>query len=212
MEGYDVDQADLAARGGCTPDGGVDFSAFCRSLRVFLVLRGLELVPTFETDAASAMALADRYDLEAALSGKPLLARTGAMQGGNLILENLFAGAQAEEMRRATRGRVPAFRRAVRRAVSSGRPALWGVVLGIVPESGPSIKFFSGGHVRLLTGVDFERDVVFYSDPWGPDCATKTMPVADACAMTMSLWTLRKRPGPVVLPAFHATAKDNAKK
>ena len=197
--GVEATQADLARRGGCTPDGGADVAAFCRSLRVYLALRGLSLVPLVETDAALALSVARRHDSEAARLGAAPLARDGASSGGELALDALFAGADPEAMRRATAPRLPRFRRAVSRALSGGRPALWGVVLGIVPESGPAGATARGGHVRLVTGFDPASGRIFYSDPWGPDCAEKEMAEADACAVTMSLWALEDGPGTAVL-------------
>lgn len=197
--GIEAGQAELAGRGGCTPDGGADVAAFCRSLRVYLALRGLSLVPLVETDARDALAIARRHDSEAARLGAAPLSRAGAASGGELALDALFAGADPEAMRRATASRLPRFRKAVARALSSGRPALWGVVLGIVPESGPAGAAARGGHVRLVTGFDPASGRVFYSDPWGPDCAEKEMAEADACAVTMSLWALEDGPGTAVL-------------
>lgn len=198
--GVSVDQAELARRGGCTPDGGVDVATFCRALRTTLALRGLALSPLVETDPAAAFAVARRYDSEAHRLGLPPLSREGASAGGTLSLDAFFADARAEPMRLARAGELPRFRRAVRRALSRGRPALWGVVLGIVPEPGPAGAVVRGGHVRLLVGFDPDRGVVSYSDPWEPDCAAKEMPEADACAVTMSLWALEDRPGAVVVP------------
>lgn len=199
FSGIGVDQAELARRGGCTPDGGADVATFCRSLEVYLALRGLRLSPLFETDASAALALARRYDAEAAPAGDPPLASGAAASSGELALEELFSGAAAEPMRRASASRLPRFRRAVARALSCGRPALWGVVLGIVPESGPPGAAARGGHVRLVVGYDAGSRRVLYSDPWAPDCAVKEMDEADACAITMSLWALEDRPGPVVI-------------
>lgn len=198
--GVSIDQAELARRGGCTPDGGADAAAFCRALRTTLALRGLALSPLVETTPSDALAIARRYDREASRLGLPRLSREGASDGGALSLEVLFADARAEPMRRARAGELPRFRRAVSRALSRGRPALWGVVLGIVPEPGPRGAVVRGGHVRMLVGFDPERGVVSFSDPWAPDCAVKEMPEEDACAVTMALWALEDRPGAVAIP------------
>lgn len=198
--GFSIDQAELARRGGCTPDGGVDVATFCRALRTTLALRGLALSPLLDTDPAAAFAIARRYDREAARLGFPPLSREGAAVGGTLSLDALFADARPEPMRLARAGELSRFRRAAARALSGGRPALWGVVLGIVPEPGPVGAVVRGGHVRLLVGFDPDRGVVSYSDPWAPDCAVKEMAEEDACAVTMSLWALEDRPGAVALP------------
>ena len=198
--GVSIDQAELARRGGCTPDGGAAAAAFCRALRTTLALRGLALSPLVETDPSAALAIARRYDAEAEKLGLPPLSREGASAGGALSLDALFADARPEPMRRARAGELLRFRRAVARGLSRGRPALWGVVLGIVPEPGPIGAAARGGHVRLLVGFDPERGLVSYSDPWAPDCAVKEMPEEDACAVTMALWALEDRPGAVAIP------------
>ena len=86
------------------------------------------------------------------------------------------------------------------REIAAGRPLLWGVVLGIVPE--PHVAGGSrAGHLRLVVGYEDGGGTILYSDPWGPDCAVKRMSAADACAITQSLHVLEGRsaghaPGP----------------
>ena len=199
MEGFDIDQAELARRGRCTPDEGADMAEFCSALELFLALRGLRLVPVFQLDAAGALALAARYDEEAAALGIPPLDRAPGETGGAVVLDELFASAQLLPMRRASAPSLPAFRRAAARALAQGRPALWGVVLGIVPEPGPTGRAMRGGHVRLLTGYDRAGRRVFYSDPWTKDGGTKEMSEEDAIAITMEIWALRETgTGPLV--------------
>lgn len=211
-EGFEADQAKLARLGGCTPDGGVDVSSFCRSLKVYLALRGLALVPLVETSGPDALALAARYDEAAAARGLPPLRRDASKTGGVIVLDSLFAGADPAAMRAASIRRKPRFLRAVSRALSGGRPALWGVVLGIVPEPESAGMAQSGGHVRLITGYDESSHRIFYSDPWGPRCETKSMAEDDACAITMSLWALEDGPGEAVVKRTNPAVRGGATK
>lgn len=78
------------------------------------------------------------------------------------------------------------FERAVEKTVATGIPLVWGVVLGIVPETGIPAGT-KGGHLRLILGYNTTRGEILYSDPWGAGHELKRMSCDDAWAMTISL-------------------------
>jgi hypothetical protein len=55
-------------------------------------------------------------------------------------------------------------------------------MLGKVPE--PGIPQNAGGHMRLIIGYNTAKDLILYSDSWGPGHERKTMSASDAWTMT----------------------------
>lgn len=203
FEGAPATQEELAEAGGCAEDRGASLAAFYRGVAPLLAARGLRLRAWRGLDPAAAVALARAHDEAAAARGSAArLAPPDGAPAGDVDLEALFRGADPDALRTAAEPRLASFRSAVDRAIGSGHPLLWGVVLGIVPERGPNAPAAPGGHLRLLVGRDAAAGTVLYTDPWGPDCPVKAMPEADACAITMSLHSLEPAPPPD--PAFAA--------
>ena len=42
-----------------------------------------------------------------------------------------------------------------------------------------------GGHMRLITGYDMEKKVIYFSDSWGSEHTCKEMPIDNAAAITI---------------------------
>ena len=187
--GKPVPQGTLALCGGCTPDGGSDVAAFYRALEPLLRGKGLRLRAIVSVDPVRAFSLAREYNRLAKPRGLFPLAVPDAFVPATVDLGKLFGRADPAVLREAAAPRLSAFRRAVVREISSWRPMLWGVVLGVVPE--PNVAEGSrAGHLRLIVGYEDGGDTVLYSDPWAPDCPVKRMSAADACAITHALHVL----------------------
>ena len=86
------------------------------------------------------------------------------------------------------------FQRDMRQKIDSGIPLLWGVELGLYPESDLPQK--GGGHLRLIIGYNLKNGEIIYSDSWGASHARKTMSMDQAWAMTTMLAALEMRNGP----------------
>lgn len=187
--GKPVPQGVLAAYGGCTAETGSDVDAFYRALAPLLREKGLRLRALVSVDPIRAFSLARAYNRLAEPRGVFPLAVPDDFVPATVDLGRLFGRADPALLREAAAPRLPAFERNVVREIAAGRPLLWGVVLGVVPE--PNVAGGSrAGHLRLIVGYEDGGATVLYSDPWAPDCPVKRMPSADACAITHSLHVL----------------------
>ncbi len=83
------------------------------------------------------------------------------------------------------------FQRDITQKIDAGIPLLWGVELGLYPEAG--LPQQGGGHMRLIIGYNQKKGELVYSDSWGAEHAKKTMPMAQAWAMTTMLSILEAR-------------------
>lgn len=187
--GKPVSQGILALYGGCSPDGGSDIDSFYRALEPLLREKGLRLEPILPIDPVRSFSIARRYnELAKPVSVFPLAVPDDAVPA-TVDLARLFGRADPDLLREAAEPLRAGFVRAVRREIASGRPLLWGVVLGIVPE--PNVENGSrAGHLRLVVGYEEGGNVLLYSDPWSPDCPVKRMETGAACAITQSLHVL----------------------
>lgn len=75
--------------------------------------------------------------------------------------------------------------------INSGIPVLWCVTLGIYKES-VSLPQGRGGHMRLIIGYNKAEKTIIYTDSWGSGHERKSMPAAEAMAMTSSRYVLRR--------------------
>jgi len=85
------------------------------------------------------------------------------------------------------------FQRDITQKINAGIPLLWGVQLGVYAEADLPQK--GGGHLRLIIGYNQKKGELVYSDSWGAEHAKKTMPMAQAWAMTTMLSILEARKG-----------------
>ena len=81
------------------------------------------------------------------------------------------------------------FQRMVEDTINRGVPVMWGVELGIYPES-ERISQSKGGHMRLIIGYNLKTNEILFSDSWGVQHALKRMPMDNACAMTTGMYFL----------------------
>jgi hypothetical protein len=50
--------------------------------------------------------------------------------------------------------------------------------------------WMGGGHMRLIVGYDAAKQVIFYTDSWGPGHELKSMPIDQAWAVTLGMFVL----------------------
>lgn len=194
FEGGTVPQSHLALLGGCSADGGVDVENLYETLGPIFLENDFRLREWIPVDLDRSVEIARRYNDMARSAGAFPLPVPEGEPNGPIDLAHLFGPAKPELLREAAAPTLPRFRRVVRDRLRAGHPLLWGVVLGIVPES-TAVPLARGGHLRLIVGHDPVSGTILYSDSWAPDCAVKSMSEADAWAITMSLHTLeRARP------------------
>jgi hypothetical protein len=73
--------------------------------------------------------------------------------------------------------------------IDRGGPALWGVMLGVVPEM-PKLPQERGGHMRLIIGYNKGTGELIYTDSWGAGHEFKRMSVGDAFSITFGLYSV----------------------
>jgi len=56
------------------------------------------------------------------------------------------------------------------------------------PKRPPS--WMGGGHMRLIVGYDTAKQLIFYTDSWGPGHELKSMPIDQAWAVTLGMFIL----------------------
>jgi len=80
------------------------------------------------------------------------------------------------------------FMSKVQEYVNQGIPLAWCLRLGMFPEKG--IPQEGGGHMRLIIGYNNETQEIIYTDSWGRGHEFKKMPVNQAFATSISLYTM----------------------
>ncbi len=75
--------------------------------------------------------------------------------------------------------------------VDQGIPLAWSVILGIVKEKG--LPQAEGGHMRIISGYNKEKNEIIYSDSWGAAHENKKMPMDDAWTITTGLYSFDPR-------------------
>ena len=80
------------------------------------------------------------------------------------------------------------FMSKVKEYVEQGIPLAWCLRLGMFPE--PGIPQQAGGHMRLIIGYNDKTQEVIYTDSWGKGHEFKKMPLNQAYAMSMCMYTM----------------------
>ena len=81
------------------------------------------------------------------------------------------------------------FMKNVRQNVNAGQPLIWGVKLGLYPES--DLPQAGGRHMRLIIGYNDKKGEILYTDSWGKGHELKRMPADWAWTITHSLLVMR---------------------
>lgn len=84
------------------------------------------------------------------------------------------------------------FRDLIRRSTGKGIPVIWSVQLGKFREEKIAPQT-TGGHMRLIIGYNEQADTLIYTDTWGSGHEKKSMPAAQAWAITTAYFTVEPR-------------------
>lgn len=187
--GLAVDQHKLAQQAATASGGGTDPEALRRALHSMVGRLGLNLW-TIETFTATDFTrlIAD-YNRAARKQKLPEI----VLPTAGVIEMNEVYGRMDRPVFLAARthnpGAVDRFGTKIEEKIAAGVPLVWGVVLGFVPET-PALPQATGGHLRLLIGLNPKTREVLYTDSWGPGHELKRMNLANAYAITTCLFTL----------------------
>ena len=109
--------------------------------------------------------------------------------------DDVFGMADAKILRKARAGKptqVNKWMKDIKKHIDSGSPVIWMVMLGIYKEE-VGLPQDRGGHARLIIGYNLKKKTIIYTDSWGAAHARKTMPAADAAAMTTGRYVIKLR-------------------
>jgi len=82
------------------------------------------------------------------------------------------------------------FEKFIESSIDDGIPLLWSLELGRYQEHPPLHEQTSGGHMRLIVGVDLDERKLYFSDSWGAGHTCKYMDLDDAYNATSGLFSL----------------------
>ena len=185
----EADQRKLAEQADCTNDTGTDVETMlgivARTCRDY----GLSVKTIYGFDYERYRRILDDYNKLARRNGAKRLWYTGGQQ---LDISKIFQNADIDVLRKtSSRAEIKTFEKTIQANIDADTPLIWGLVLGIVPES-DVLPYTKGGHLRLIIGYNTKTNEIIYSDPWGPKHAKKRMALANAFAITMSLHALTR--------------------
>jgi hypothetical protein len=188
--GRDFDQHQVAQMAGTTAEGGSSIEGLVAA--VGRIARGLDLNfrKLIDMDVQKYLRLIEDYNRAARKNGLPPF-QYGQMIDIDLMYRSMDP-AVLRDVRTARSVDMRQYFSTVQKNIEMGVPLLWGVVLGVVPET-PELPQSFGGHLRLIIGCNPRTQEVLYSDTWGSGHALKRMPLADAWTITTGLHTMLPR-------------------
>jgi hypothetical protein len=189
--GRDVDQHEIAQIANTTSGGGTSPDQMMAALRRVGDEMGVTVNIHQQFNMADFEKMIADYNRAAKSAGRReiRLDRTGV-----IVLADIFNQMDPKLYREARMKReagFQSFKTTINKYVASGAPVVWSVMMGMVPET-PPVRG-SGGHLRLLTGINERTGTIYYTDTWGAGHEKKQMDIADAWAITLGLYTIEPK-------------------
>lgn len=183
----DVDQHQIAQLAKTDADKGTNTREMMKGIgRVISGRYGLNLKEDLiKSDPES---LIKMYNREARKAKKPPV--DDSSRDMSTIWQN-FDPDIMETACTSNKSRVDKWLKTVKGCVDQGVPVLWGVMLGMYPESDIPQSF--GGHLRLIIGYDDAKGEIIFSDTWGAGHEYKTMPLKQAVTITTGMYAILPR-------------------
>lgn len=189
--GRPIDQHQVAQIADSARDKGTSLDGMVAALKTIGQKYQLDVRPLQEFDWNEMALLLKNYNLLAVTKHKPTI------EFGNTINLGEVYNAMDPGVLRQTRARdsqgMTRFRQQITQYTTAGVPLVWGVMVGLYPETPPLRVRGTGGHIRLIVGMNTKTDEILYSDSWGSGHECKRMPMSDAWAMTVSLFVVKPR-------------------
>ena len=190
--GSEVSEHLLAGIVNSSATAGTDSAGMLRVLKQVGPTLGLNVRVLSDLNVQGFQRMIGRYNHAAKRARKKEI-----VLGDNIVVSDIYAkmdpailmSVRCKDMQLG----YQAFQRDVAQKIDAGIPLLWGVELGLYPESGLPQK--GGGHMRLIIGYNRKKAEIVYSDSWGASHARKVMPMDQAWTMTTLLATLEMRVG-----------------
>jgi hypothetical protein len=191
--GADVNQHMIAQMADTQSDQGTDPETFLRMLKRAGVKMGFSLKEHIVFDAQAFLQSINRYN---SLAKRRKAPRVDVPRAGVIVVADLYARLDPqvflETKVEKEKGDYRGFLNTVGRQVQNGIPLAWSVILGLYPEEGLTVQS-TGCHLRLIIGFNETSREILYSDSWGQGHDCKRMPMDNAWAMTMGLYSFEPR-------------------
>ena len=203
--GTDVDEHEIGMAAGTTAARGTSTDAMVQTVtrlgkryRFAVQTVAGDAGESVETRIANLAKHVERYNKTAKRLKKPQIEESvWVSRNGSSVTYHPDAAAAAmdpevlKEMKTngAGKAKCQAFLKTVRKNVDAGQPLLWGVTLGIYPES--DLPQARGGHMRLIIGYNDKKGEILYSDSWGQGHELKRMPADWAWTITDTVLAVR---------------------
>ena len=179
--GDKVDENELAQVANTATAGGTSSDAMVDALKKLSARLKVRVREVEKFDIKEILSLIAEYNRTAKKDKKPPLPDQGHMIDVGAMYRDMDIDV-LREVRTKNKSDLHRFQRSVQAHIDQGVPLLWTVMLGKVPEDG--IPQNAGGHMRLIIGYNTAKDLILYSDSWGPGHEKKTMSASDAWTMT----------------------------
>lgn len=189
--GRPIDQHQVAQIADTARDKGTSLDGMLGAIKTIGQRCQLELRPLQEFDWTEVVRLLRDYNRAASAKGKPQIEFGRTIDLGE-VYGVMDPGLLRQARARDSQG-IARFRQQVAQYTTVGVPIVWGVMIGLYPETPPLHVRGAAGHVRLIVGLNPKTDEILYSDTWGSGHECKRMPMSDAWAMTVSLHVVKTR-------------------
>lgn len=184
--GQDIDQHQIAQLANTTASGGTSHEEMRMALQAIARQYKLRFKTVYDLEIRDIEKDVRDYNRLAKRKGKRQL---GELRG--MISISGVYGAMDNEVFSEARAKQPGFKKfesTIQKAIDSGIPLQWSLLMGIVPEKG--LPQSSGGHMRLIIGYNKKTGEIIYSDSWGAGHERKTMKIDKAWSITTGLYVL----------------------
>lgn len=189
--GLGADMHDIAQAANSTA-GGTSSTEMTAALKKLAIRFRVNFAAHVQLQGTDYQRIIEEYNRALRLAKPPPGSPLNA-QGSWSDVGAIYAAMDGRVLRDARTRLNPAaltqFQKTLQSNLERGLPLLWTVILGVLPE-GRATPQGTGGHMRLIIGLDPAAATVTYSDSWGAGHEQKTMPLTDAWTITTGLFTL----------------------
>ncbi len=188
--GQEVDQHQIAQIANTTSGGGTSTEDLKKALSAVCRQYDFSLNTHMEWDFRDFTREIDRYNRQARKNKKQ---EVHIPTQGIIMIAHIYQALDPETYKQSRMSRqteVNKFKERVQKYVDAGCPLSWGVSLGMFEESTPTGV---GGHLRLIIGYNWTKNLIIYSDTWGQGHDKKHLPLDQAFTITQSLFSLEPK-------------------
>ncbi len=188
--GTDVDQNMLAQLSNSSATKGTSSEEMLDMLKKVQSKFGVLVRTHEEIKIQSFIGMVNEYNKFAKKAGKKQITYGNSIDVGGIYNDmdpELLKKARCEKDKSGFKN----FQGDIMKHVDLGIPLIWSVILGVVKEKG--LPQVAGGHMRVISGYNKEKNEIIYSDSWGKEHENKKMPMDDAWTITTGLYSFDPR-------------------